>query len=338
MKNEHELIKDYYGKTLRTGQDLQTSACCGLEMPDYTLAVLRQIHPGICEKFYGCGSPLPPALKGCTVLDLGCGSGRDSYIAAYLVGQEGRVVGVDMTEEQLAVARRYEAEQIATFGYTSSNIDFRQGYIEDLGALGIADDSVDVVISNCVINLSPAKENVFREIYRVLRPGGELFFADVFADRRLPESLRDDPVARGECLGGALYTEDFRRLLRRCGWEFFYYTSVSPLAVVTPALAAKVADVNFTTRTVRAFKAAGLEDQEEDYGQTVEYLGNMEEDRQSFKLAAEVEFPVGREVPAGANTCAALRQSRYAPYFRISERGAHGGVFLVDSGSSGCCC
>jgi ubiquinone/menaquinone biosynthesis C-methylase UbiE len=115
-----------------------------------------------------------------------------------LVGENGFVIGVDMTGEQLEVARRHQKSQAKKFGFKKSNVDFRQGYIEDLASLGIKDNSVDVVISNCVINLSPNKERVFSEIFRVLKEGGELYFSDVFAGRRVPKKFQSDKVLLGE--------------------------------------------------------------------------------------------------------------------------------------------
>lgn len=137
------------------------------------------------------------------------------FVISRLVGENGRVIGVDMTPEQLDVTRRHVESQMARFEYSKPNVEFLEGYIEDLGALGIEDGTVDVVISICVINLSPDKEKVFSEIRRVLKKGGELLFSDVFADRRIPEDIRKDPVMHGECLGGAMYVEDFRRMMRK---------------------------------------------------------------------------------------------------------------------------
>ena len=134
------------------------------------------------------------------MLDLGCGTGRDSYILASLVGEQGHVIGIDMTDEQLIVANEHVPSMMEKFGFRQPNVDFRQGYIEDLQTPGIEDNSIDVVISNCVINLSPHKEEVFREIFRVLKPGGELLFSDVFSGQRIPAPLKDDPVLMGECL------------------------------------------------------------------------------------------------------------------------------------------
>ncbi|MEL6821347.1 MAG: methyltransferase domain-containing protein, partial [Calditrichota bacterium] len=152
----HEAVQDYYGKQLSKTEDLKTSACCTTEdLPEKHKAILANVADEVMEKFYGCGSPMPLALEGMTVLDLGCGSGRDVYLASALVGENGHVIGVDMTEEQLVVANKYREEQARSFGFSKPNTEFHHGYIEDLAALGIEDNSVDVVISNCVINLSP---------------------------------------------------------------------------------------------------------------------------------------------------------------------------------------
>jgi ubiquinone/menaquinone biosynthesis C-methylase UbiE len=203
-----DIIKEYYGRILQTNQDLQTSACCAAEsLPPYLRPIEAEIHSEVREKFYGCGSPIPLALEGATVLDLGCGSGRDTFILSKLVGARGQVIGLDMTAEQLAVAERHREYHARRFGHLASNVRLVQGYIEDLAGAGIAAESVDVVISNCVLNLSLDKPRAFTEIFRVLKPGGELFFSDVFAGRRVPSHLAQDPLLLGECLGGALYLD-----------------------------------------------------------------------------------------------------------------------------------
>lgn len=153
----HEQLQEYYGRILTGSKDLKTNACCcdAEAMPAAIRKILNEIDSEVIERFYGCGSPIPPALAGCTVLDLGCGTGRDVYIVSKLVGEQGYVIGVDMTDEQLSVARKHISTQTARFGYRKANVDFRQGYIEDLRALGLADNSVDAVISNCVIQPLP---------------------------------------------------------------------------------------------------------------------------------------------------------------------------------------
>jgi SAM-dependent methyltransferase len=258
----HKMVQDYYGQELSSSADLKSSACCcnASEMSADAKAALALIPDEIMERFYGCGSPLPPFLEGKTVLDLGCGTGRDVYVASSLVGENGHVIGVDMTPEQLDVARRYQKQMAQAFGYTTSNVTLLDGYIEDLAELGIVDNCIDVVISNCVINLSPEKQTVLDEIYRVLKPGGELYFSDVFADKRIPTALANDPVLRGECLSGGLYVEDFQRMMQRAGFTDVRYVDTSALSIEDPLITAKLDGINLTSRTVRSFKPDGLED------------------------------------------------------------------------------
>ncbi len=331
MKSETstlDSVRDYYGRVLKTNQDLKTSVCCTGESPAPRLReILKDIHPDVIARSYGCGSPIPPELAGKTVLDLGSGSGRDCFILSRLVGAAGRVIGVDMTPEQLDVARRHVDYHMAKFGFTKPNVEFLQGYIEDLNSLGIADDSVDVVVSNCVINLSPDKERVFAEIFRVLRPGGELYFSDVFADRRIPPQLAQDPVLLGECLGGALYMEDFRRLLARAGCPDYRVVSNSKLALTDPDVEQKAGMIGFHSLTVRAFKL-GLEDRCEDYGQIAYYLGTVADQPQRFVLDDHHVFETGRPQPVCGNTAAMLGRTRYAPHFKIiGDMSVHYGLF-----------
>ncbi|MDH4234722.1 MAG: methyltransferase domain-containing protein, partial [Gallionella sp.] len=213
----HEIVKDYYGKQLQNSDDLKTSACCdATQVPEWLKPLLARIHPEVLSRYYGCGLVCPPLLEGCRILDLGSGSGRDVYALAQLVGARGQVVGVDMTEEQLAVAENYRAYHADSFGF--DNVMFKQGYIEKLDELGLESGSFDVIVSNCVINLSPDKDAVLREVYRLLKPGGEFYFSDVYADRRVPDAVRNDHVLYGECLGGALYWNDFISLSKRHGF------------------------------------------------------------------------------------------------------------------------
>lgn len=329
-RDVRELVREYYGNTLRGSDDLKTDACCCTSHtpPKYVIDVMSEIDDEIMARFYGCGSPIPPALEGATVLDLGCGTGRDVYICSKLVGPAGRVIGVDMTEQQLTFARSREAAQMERFGFERSNVEFHCGFIEDLAALGIEDESVDVVVSNCVINLSPFKDQVFKEICRVLKPGGELYFSDIFSDRRVPPRFYDDPVLRGECLSGALYLEDFRRILAKHGIATFYDVETEPLHVGDFQIETKLGCIGFASHTVRAVKCADLEDREENYGQTATYLGTMPENRRYFDLTEDVRFIKGRPVAVSGNMASMLRASRYAAHFEVTgNRDRHVGPY-----------
>lgn len=325
----HDQVREYYGRTLSGSGDLGTDAphCEAVPPPKYVLDVMLLIGDEIIARFYGCGSPIPPALEGATVLDLGCGSGRDVYVLSKLVGPTGRVIGVDMTPEQLEVAKRYQVEQAERFGFEQSNVEFHLGYIEDLASCGIADESIDLVVSNCVVNLSPFKDLVMNEIYRVLKPGGELYFSDVYASRRLPEELRDDPILHSECLGGATYAEDFRRLMDAAGWKHFVWTVDDPMYVGDLAIETRVGFTSFRSRTIRAIKCDGLEYTEEDFGQHATYLGGMPEMPRYFDFDSDTRFIKGKPLAISGNTAAMLASSRYGKFFDISPARGHRGAF-----------
>jgi arsenite methyltransferase len=341
-----EAVQKYYGQVLKSSLDLKTSACCTLDaMPWHLRSFLADLHPEVVSRFYGCGSPLPPALEGCTVLDLGCGSGRDCYLLSRLVGESGRVIGVDMTEEQLAVAKRHCDWHTERYGYAHSNVEFIQGHIEDLAAIGIADQSIDVVVSNCVINLSADKRKVLSEIFRVLKPGGELYFSDVYGDRRIPQALRLDPVLLGECLGGALYWEDFRRFMQDLACPDVRIVKSNPIILEDPEVVAKIGMVKFRSITVRAFKMP-LEDRCEDFGQVAIYKGTLLEHPHFFDLDDHHHFETGRPLRVCGNTAAMLGLSRYAELFEITgDKSRHFGLFdcappnrsiTIESGAA-CC-
>jgi SAM-dependent methyltransferase len=325
----HELVKDYYGNQLKGTADLRTSACCDAsQMPDWLKPLLARIHPDVMARYYGCGLVCPTLLSGLKILDLGCGSGRDVYALAQLAGETGRVVGVDMTEEQLAVAEAHREHHRLAFGFARDNVEFRLGYIERLDALGFEDARFDVVVSNCVVNLSPDKEAVLRQVYRLLKSGGELYFSDIYADRRVPSELRNDPVLYGECLGGALYWNDFLALARRAGFADPRLVEDRPIAITDPALAARVGNIRFHSATWRLFKLDGLEPDCEDYGQAVIYRGGIPGQEQRFILDKHHAIEAGRVFPVCGNTWRMLRDTRFAPHFDfIGDFARHYGIF-----------
>jgi len=177
----------------------------------YSEGELRSVPEG-ANLGAGCGNPtaLAELRPGEVVLDLGCGAGFDVFLAARAVGPAGRAIGVDMTEAMLARAR----ENARQGGF--ANVEFRAGAIEDLP---VEDESVDVVISNCVINLSPDKPRAFREAFRVLRSGGRLAVSDLVLERPLPAALRDSVEAWVGCLAGALLRRDYLEAIRGAGFR-----------------------------------------------------------------------------------------------------------------------
>ncbi len=322
-----DLVKDYYGRQLQTSDDLKTSACCDASsVPAWLKPLLARIHPEVLSRYYGCGLVCPPALAGCRVLDLGSGSGRDVYALAQLVGAQGEVIGIDMTEEQLAVAERHRDHHREVFGY--GNVRFLHGYIERLDELGLEPGSFDVIVSNCVVNLSPDKEAVLRGAHRLLKPGGEFYFSDVYADRRVPAEVKNDPVLYGECLGGALYWNDFLRLAAATGFPDARLVEDRPLAVTDPELARRVGNLKFFSATYRLFRVDGLEDACEDFGQAVIYRGGIAGHEACFTLDKHHAIEAGRVFPVCGNTYRMLAESRFAPYFEfIGDASRHFGIF-----------
>ena len=322
-------VQRYYGEVLQTSADLKTNACCTTDAPPAYLArALENVHPEVLERYYGCGLVLPQAMDGVAVLDLGCGAGRDVYVLSQLVGAQGRVVGVDMTPAQLAVARRHVEFHREAFGHAESNVEFIEGDIEHLGDTGLADDSFDLIVSNCVINLARDKQAVFDQAWRLLREGGELYFADIYSDRRVPESLRADPVLYGECLAGALYWNDFLELARKAGFVDARLVDDRPVAVTDPRLAEKVGDIRFYSATYRLFKLPELEAGCEDYGQSARYNGGLIDYPDAFRLDAQHVFPKSEFIKVSGNTQKMLSATRFAPLFEfLGEAKNHLGYF-----------
>ena len=234
-----------------------------------------------------------------------------------------------MTVQQLAVARAHAAEWAATLGYAAPNMRFVSGRIEALAEAGIADGSCDLVISNCVVNLSADKRAVLREVWRVLADGGEFHFSDVYCDRRLPAAARADPLLVGECLGGALYVEDFRRLCVEAGFADPRVASSAPIEVRDAALRDVLGEARFTSITFRLFKLPGrLESLCEDYGQYAVYRGSIAGSPHAYSLDDHHRLEKGKPFLVCGNTAAMLQETWLAKHFDVhGDRSTHYGLF-----------
>jgi arsenite methyltransferase len=243
-----DVIKDRYGKIAR-GEETFCCPSCGPTTTDQCLAVgytpedLRLV-PELAILGVGCGNPtaLADLQEGETVADLGSGAGIDVFLAAKRVGAQGRVIGVDMTADMVARGRQLAREH--GFG----NVEFRLGEIE---RLPLDSDSVDVIISNCVINLTTDKPASFREIYRVLKPGGRILISDLTTAGELPADVRQSAAAWADCLAGALEKEAYLEIMRRAGFKEVHVVSESAYQApeMDPRLLGKILSVK-----VRAFK------------------------------------------------------------------------------------
>jgi arsenite methyltransferase len=347
----HDEVKKYYGEVLKDSRDLKTNACCTVEpLPSHVREILSRIHEEVTARYYGCGLVIPQQIEGLRVLDLGCGAGRDCYLLSALVGAEGTVVGVDMTEAQLAVAQRHVEYHAHEFGYNRPNVHFLQGELERLHELDLPDGSFDLIVSNCVLNLCVDKAAVLKQAYRLLKAGGEMYFSDVYADRRIPAQLASNPVLYGECLGGALYWNDFLSLAKQAGFLDPRLAKDNPITVQNPDLAAEVGAIRFYSATYRLFKLNALEPACEDYGQAVIYRGTVPHYAQRFVLDKHHDIETGRVFKVCGNTWRMLHDTRFASHFEfIGDFSRHFGLFegcggglpfdreSASNGSSACC-
>ncbi|MEX0729529.1 MAG: methyltransferase domain-containing protein [Aquisalimonadaceae bacterium] len=205
----HEGVQDLYADA---AQESKPGLCCPKPMPS---SFTSHIPPEAFERNYGCGSPvLKAGIKpGDTVVDLGSGVGIDCFVAARLVGPEGRVIGIDMTDEMLARAYDYAATVKKNLGYDV--VEFKKGLIEQLP---LEDSSVDVLVSNCVLNLSPDKNVVFREIFRVLKHGGRMVISDIVSDRDIKVEDQADQQAWAECTTGAMSLQQLLQVVEQTGF------------------------------------------------------------------------------------------------------------------------
>lgn len=357
----HE-VKEYYGKVLSKSEDLKTNVCTtGSAALPHIQTAIQNIHPEVRSKYYGCGYVAPDLLTGLRVLDLGCGAGRDCYLLAQLVGEAGHVVGVDMTSELIHIAMQYQDWHREKFGYSQINTTFLQGYIEKLDELGLEEGSFDVIVSNCVVNLSPHKDLVLQQAYRLLKPGnlpshlfnlidytviiictgGEMYFSDVYCNRRVSKALQHDSVLWGECLSGALYIHDFLRMAKQCGFnDPRMMHDAQQIQIQNEDIAQRVEEIDFFSSTFRLWKIADLETTCEDYGQAVIYRGITSDIASNFThlkvkyfdLDGKHRFEVGKVIPVCGNTFLMLQRSRFVGFFEfIGDFTRHYGMFCDDS-------
>ncbi|GAB5436432.1 methyltransferase domain-containing protein [Falsiruegeria mediterranea] len=333
---KHESVQNYYGEVLQGSSDLQTNACCTPdEMPDHLKKILSQVHDEVLTRYYGCGLIAPLDLTGMRILDLGCGAGRDVYALSAMVGETGRVVGVDMTPAQLDVAKAHQDFHAKAFGHSASNVEFHHGFIEKLDELELEPASFDIIVSNCVVNLATDKGAVLRGAHHLLKPGGEMYFSDVYADRRVPKTMAEDEVLYGECLSGALYWNDFLSIAKASGFADPRLVTHRPLTIENPELEARVAPLKFLSATYRLFKLSELEPACEDYGQAVIYKGTVEHAPHEFVLDDHHVIEVGKVFPVCGNTWMMLHDTRFARHFEfIGNFDTHYGIFEGCGGDS----
>ena len=292
-------MRAFYGEA---AEKPQPALCCP---QSYDPSATAHIPAEVLERFYGCGSPMASAgiQPGERVLDLGSGAGLDVFVAARFVGPTGAVVGVDMTEQMLRVARANQPAVADALGFDV--VEFREGFLEELP---VDDRSIDLLTSNCVVNLSPDKPRVFREMWRVLADHGRIHISDIVSEQSVPAHLAADPRLWGECLSGALTQDDFLAELERAG---FY-----GLTVVSRTHWKDVEGHAFFSVTVRGYKYEKT-DGCVFRGQRAVYLGPGK----AFIDEEGHLFPRNQPLEVCTDTAAKLQHPPYRDMFAVLEPG-----------------
>ena len=313
-----EDVKEFYSEAASTPQE---DLCCPTSYPKQNIDHIPQ---EVLDRFYGCGSPIINAeiKSGESILDLGSGAGIDCFIASKLVGKEGSVVGVDMTDNMLQVANDSNKLVSKNLGY--NNVEFRKGYLEDIPA---KNKTIDLITSNCVINVSENKSKVFSDIWRVLKDNGRLVISDIVSETQTTEEIRNNKQLWGECLAGALTEADFLSNLEKTG---FY-----GIEILKKDYWKDIDNIKFYSITVRAYKY--------DKSSSCNFQGHKAIYNGPFKVIIDDEghvFNRNQVVEICTDTLNKLNSAPYLGSFTILEPDGNTEVQCcsIDNSASESCC
>lgn len=292
-------VSERYARAAATGEQM----CCPTSY-DVT-QLLSFIPEEVIKISYGCGTPagLNTVNSGETVLDIGSGGGIDCFEASRLVGPSGHVIGIDMTDQMLEIARKNTPIVAANLGYTTSNVEFRKGMAE---AMPLSDGIIDLIISNCVINLAADKRRVFQEMFRVAKLGGRFTISDIVSDQPIPQYLAHDADKWGNCLSGALTLAAYMEGLATAGFSGLHLNKFAPWQMID--------GIHCFSVTLTGYKAPALES-----APNVRYATL----RGPFSRVIDergVEYRRGIPQPIGPETAVLLSYPPLVPHFVLTDK------------------
>ncbi|KAG9484870.1 hypothetical protein GDO78_008137 [Eleutherodactylus coqui] len=285
----HEDVKEYYGKYLKNSKYLRTNACVtpSKSVPKFIQDALTEVHEEVSSCYYGCGLMVPECLENCRILDLGSGSGRDCYMLSELVGPKGHITGIDMTVEQVKLSRNYIDYHMKKFGYQKANINFVNGYIEDLKAAGIGEHSYDIII-------------------------------DVYSNNPVPDELKQNKVLWGECISGALSWNDLYMIAEEIGFSPPRLVTSSCITVNNKELEAIIGDLKFVSATFRLFKLP--QNPVKEKGMVI-YNGGITGYENEMQFDINFTFKEGEATSVDEDLWCILKTSRFSDEFLFQPSG-----------------
>lgn len=288
-----------------------------LRTPSILNAIIDQIHPDIIAKSHQSNFVLfPPKLEGCTIVDLGCGVGRDVFILSKLVGENGKVIGIDSEKHQLDLARQHIDHHMQKFGLTKPNVEFIEGDIDQLEKTKLEENSIDVVVSNSFVNYERNKKAIIDGVCKILQPGGEFYFSDVYANRPIPEEYQE--ILSGEYIGGALRWEDLILYATEAGFTQPRLVTAKPVTIKDEDIVKAIGKVKFVSAIFRCFKLPSNENDSTQFNMPYQLtyeipLTNSEDE---FFFDHSIQFKLGELlVVDDPSITLALSLSRYKDNF-----------------------
>ena len=317
-------FRNYYSQVIKKSKKLNTNTC-------YTIKIQSPQIKNILKNYHTSSLIIPDKLKNTKIMDLGYGTSKDIYILSQLVGENGRVVGIDNTGDELEKYNNNK-EYLKEIFKKESNVTFIKGFIEELEELeelNLEKNSFDVILANCIINLNPYKEKLFNNVYNLLKPGGEFYFNDIYSSVRIPDELKNDSFLSGDYLSGSLYWNDFLNMVKKSGFIDPRLVGSKPIIIKNKEIEKMIGHIEFFSTTYRLFKIPDLlEPNCEDYGQVVVYKGGIENYENYWDLDNYHRMKKNKFTPVSGNTWNILYSSRFKSHFDfIGNSSQHFGIF-----------